>query len=247
MRDLNSRPTAGELRDADGRVRAAQAALDRARLEADTNATNAANGSSEGLDQALLQRTVDQDQADVNSLQKALDGARLVAPVAGVVSSLSIRPNESVEAGRSILAITPTGEAVMRATITDDREAERLKVGQAARVHLDGTEGGELNATLLNIIELPNAGGRVAQLKVQWPETLKPAFGGTATASILVQEKQDVLIVPQKAVRTAGTALRRVPRRHCPPGCQRRAWYQQWQGRRDCFRAAGRPAVLVAP
>jgi HlyD family secretion protein len=203
VQEINGRPTAAELREASARVSAAHAALDRAQLDAATSTSLSDPSAGPNLDLALLQRTVEQDQADVNALQKSLDNTHLVAPVSGVVTALSVRPNESVEAGRAVLAIAPKGEAVMRANIVDEREGERLKPGQRARVSVDGMEG-EFDAVLLDFAELPNGGGRLAQLDVQWPGGAAPAFGVTGTSSILVQQKDDTLIVPAKAVRSAG-------------------------------------------
>jgi multidrug efflux pump subunit AcrA (membrane-fusion protein) len=203
LQEVNSRPTPAELKEAQARVSAAQASLDRATLEAATREAFSDSANGPNLDLELLQRTVEQDKADVAALQKSLDNTHLVAPIAGVVSALSVRANESVEAGRPVLAIAPTDQAVMRATVADEREGERLTPGQGARVHVDGMDG-EFSATLLGLTDLPNGGGRIAQLSVEWPSSTAPAFGVTGTTSVLVQQKADTIVVPQKAVRTAG-------------------------------------------
>jgi RND family efflux transporter MFP subunit len=203
LNEVNSRPTAAELREASASVSAAQASLERVQVEANTAASLGEAGGGQGLDLALLQRTVEQDQADVTSLQKSLDNTHLVAPVSGVVTALSVRPNESVEAGRPVMSIAPKGEAIIRVNIVDDREAERLQAGQMGMVQIDGLEG-EFQANVLSIVDAPRSGGRIVQLSVLWPDGNTPAFGATGTASILVRQKDDTIIVPQKAVRTAG-------------------------------------------
>jgi HlyD family secretion protein len=218
LRDLNSHPTPAEIKDAENKVTAAQAAVDRARLEADLAPGIADSASSGNLDLTLLQKSVDQDQADVAALETSLNNTRLIAPLRGVITALNVRPNESVEAGRQVLAIAPTDDAVMRAMISDDRDADRLKAGQKATVVLDGSEGTRLDATFLGLVELPNHTGTVAQLQVDWPTAVKPQFGVSGTATVLVQQKEGALIVPQKAIRTAG------PRRYVEylDGSQRR-------------------------
>ena len=69
-----------------------------------------------------------------------------------------------------------------------------------------------------SLIDLPNHAGRLAQLQIDWPTAVKPQFGVSSTATVLVQQKDGALIVPQKAIRTAG------PRRYVEylDGSQRR-------------------------
>jgi multidrug efflux pump subunit AcrA (membrane-fusion protein) len=84
-----------------------------------------------------------------------------------------------------------------------ERDAGRLAVGQKAAVKLDG--GGDdapLNGSLVGLVE-NTAAGRVALLEVFWPTT-PPVLGTVARVAVTLQEKEDVLIVPEQAIRSTG-------------------------------------------
>src|SRR5262249_44373413 len=63
--------------------------------------------------------------------------------------------------------------------------------------------GPPIEATVASVAANAAAGlGRTATLQVTWPKT--PTIGATGQVSIVVQSKEDVLLAPRKAVRSAG-------------------------------------------
>jgi len=56
---------------------------------------------------------------------------------------------------------------------------------------------------MIGLVDAPSGVGKIAQLRVNWPESL-PDFGTTAQAAVVLQEKDDALLVPQRAVRSSG-------------------------------------------
>ena len=87
--DLLRNPTPSALRDAEARLAAARSSYERARVE-----STQPDGQFEPvtLDMALLQRAVDEDQADVTSLERSLRGTRLLAPKAGTLPPSACAP-----------------------------------------------------------------------------------------------------------------------------------------------------------
>jgi hypothetical protein len=80
----------------------------------------------------------------------------------------------------------------------------KVKVGQKAHIVLDGQTTAPIDATLTAVAANTAAGiGRTATLQVNWPKA-PPAIGTTAQVGIIIQTKDDVLLVPKKAVRSAG-------------------------------------------
>ena len=103
---------------------------------------------------------------------------------------------------RAVITMAKPGDLVLRADVTD-RDATRLATGQRAVVRLEGGEGGEFDASVDTILEGEPGVGRTVQLSALWPEPA-PNIGTPVQVNVTVREKDNVLIVPQKAIRSAG-------------------------------------------
>jgi RND family efflux transporter MFP subunit len=200
--ELMTHPTPQELRDAQDRVTQAQKDLTNAQKPV-AGAQLADDGSTQ-FNIQLLQKAVATDQADVDSLQKQLEGTRLLAPVAGVVTSVAVRAGDAVDSSRPVLTLSTGGAPIVSVDMTD-QDAAKVKQGQKAHVLVDGSSATAIEATLTSVAANTAAGvGRTATLQVSWPKDA-PAIGTAAQVTIVVQHKDGVLIVPKKALRSAGT------------------------------------------
>lgn len=200
--ELMSHPTPQELRDAQDRITQAQKDLGNAQKPAVASAP--VDDGSTQFNIQLLQKAVATDQADVDALQKQLDGTRLAAPFAGVVTNVAVRAGDAVDPTHSVVTLSTGAAPVVNVDMTD-QDAVKVKQGQKAHLVLDGTNAIVIDATLASITANTAAGvGRTATLQVNWSNDL-PAIGTTAQVSIVVQRKDGVLLVPKKAVRSAGT------------------------------------------
>lgn len=200
--EVTSRPTRAELQDAEERLAANQAAVDKAYAEAETIAA-APNDDVDpaSYDLVLLRKDVEQDRAALDQLERDLAATRLLAPTAGIVTAVLVRPGDPLEPGRPVLTVAKPGEPVVRVDLSE-RDMARLTPGQSATVLVEGTAGGTIDASV-DQIETAQGALPTGRFRAVWPEPV-PSLGSTAQVVVTLQRKENVLIVPQRAVRTAG-------------------------------------------
>jgi RND family efflux transporter MFP subunit len=199
--ELMSHPTPQELRDAQDRVTQAQKDVSNAQKPVQVSAP--VDDGSAQFNIQLLQKATATDQADVDSLQKQLEATRLQAPFAGVVTNVAVKAGDAVDPTRAVVTLSTGSAPVVNIDLTD-QDAAKIKQGQKAHVVLD-TDGTTVDAALTSVAPNQAAGvGKTATLQISWPKD-PPAIGTTAQVSIVVQRKDGVLLVPKKAVRSAGS------------------------------------------
>ena len=200
--ELMSHPTPQELRDAQDRLMQAQKDLSNAQKPVQTTAP--LDDGSTQFNIQLLQKAVAADQSNVDLLQRQLEGTRLTAPSDGVVTTVAVKAGDAIDAARPVVTLS-TGKAPMVNLDLTDQDANKIKEGQMAHVIIDGAGSTPLDATLVSVASNQSAGvGKTAKLRVDWPAT-PPAIGTTVQVSLVVQHKDGVVLVPKKAVRSAGT------------------------------------------
>lgn len=213
LADVNSHPTAAELADAQSRVAQAQQALERAPQAADSgsnSAATAAAGTTPGVsgqsgqdDDAAavqllqLQHTIDQQRAQVATLQQQLDTSQLRAPFSGVVETVQVRPGESVDKRRQVMVLAGGEDPVVTADMPDDNAG--LTVGKPVSLRLDSNE----IAGKVADVRDTGASARTIIIQVDWPSD-RPVLGSAVQITVAVQQKSNALLVPVKAVRSSG-------------------------------------------
>jgi RND family efflux transporter MFP subunit len=200
LADVNAKPAKQDLQDAQDRLTAAQGNLQRA--QDDAQADPSPDTDTSAYDIQVLEKGLAQDRSQVESLERQVAQTRLRAPFAGTVSSVRVRAGDTIEAERAVLTLAKPGDPVLRADVTD-RDAQRLAQGQRAAVRLGGPDGGEFDASIDLLMDGENGVGKTVQLSALWPDPT-PAIGTPVQIVVTLNEKPDVLLVPQKAIRTAG-------------------------------------------
>jgi HlyD family secretion protein len=199
LAELNGRPTRTELQDAAERVAEAQVALEGAQGESEPVEEDLESGA---FDLLLLEKGIEQDRSVVETLEAELAATRLQAPFSGIVAEVQARPGDPIEPGRPVLTLAKPGDPIIRVELLD-QDGARLAVGQNATVSLDVGDGVEFEASVDDLADTED-GLRVARLRVSWGTTA-PAFGTPAHGVVTLQQKADALLVPQRAIRSAGT------------------------------------------
>jgi RND family efflux transporter MFP subunit len=200
LTDVNARPSRNELQDAEERLASAQLAVERA--QADAQLEPEAEKDATDFDLQVLERSLAQDRSQVESLERQLAQTRLRAPYSGTISSVKLRAGDPFEAERAVITLARPGAPVLRAEVTE-RDAGRLATGQRAVVRLEAGEGGEFDATVDSVLEGENGLGRTLQLSALWPEP-SPSLGTPVQVIVTLREKDNVLLIPQKSIRSAG-------------------------------------------
>ena len=200
LAEVNAKPSKEDLRDAEDKLASAQLTVERA--QADAQAEPEQEKDTTEFDIQVLERSLAQDRSQVESLERQLAQTRLRAPFSGTISSVKLRSGDSFEAERAVVTMARPGEPVLRADITE-RDASRLAAGQRAVVRLEAGEGGEFDASVEQVLEGENGVGRTVQLSALWPEP-SPTIGTPVQVVVTLREKDNVLLVPQKSIRSAG-------------------------------------------
>jgi HlyD family secretion protein len=199
--DLLSHPTDKELREAQATLASAQTVYDRARADAG-QIPSAVDLTA--FDLEALQQTVGGAQAQVDTIERELAATKLKAPFAGTVIGVQVRSGDPLEPGQPAITLSKTGDALIKADL-NDASAAKVQPGQGASILLEGKDQTPIPASVLAVVPADSGVGSQARLQLQLPEgAAKPAFGASGQVTVNVQSKDSVLIVPAKAVRSAG-------------------------------------------
>jgi len=200
LAEVNSHPTPAELRDAQDRITVAQSALTRA-------VTEATGGSVDGTDTGaadylLLQTNIESDRTQVALLEKEVNDSRLRAPSSGIVTGVAASPGDTVLPARAVMSIARPGDPVVQLEATD-KEAARLSIGQDVVLKVDNLDDVKPLGSVTAIADRETGSGKLVTVAVAWPES-RIQYGVSAEATFSVDQHDDALVVPEKAIRSNG-------------------------------------------
>jgi HlyD family secretion protein len=191
---LSSPATPQNIALADAAVAVAQAQLQ----DAQTQWEKVKNGPS-AEDVAAAQAAVDAAQATVNE-------AQLTAPFSGTVTEVSVLPGDLVSPNTEAFHIDDFSSVYVDVQV-DEVDMNHVQVGQQAILTFDAIPNQQYTGKVTQI----GVDGVSTQGVVNYPVTvqitnpdaaIKP--GMTAAVSIVVAQKDNVLLVPNQAIRVAG-------------------------------------------
>lgn len=180
-----------QLNAAYARVAQAQAELDRLRAGvSDTDISRA--------DAAIAQAQVALDRA-----QAAADKALLTAPFDGIITAVNAEVGALAAPGMAMVEIADVQP--LRLTIQiDEIDVRRIRVGMDATIQLDALPDAELSASVEQIALVPTTSGGI----VSYDATVRFSgsdprvrVGMTADASVIVDSRSGVLVVPNQYIR----------------------------------------------
>jgi HlyD family secretion protein len=197
--------TATDITKAQAAVTQAQANLDKLTAPA----TNA--------DLATAEASVLQAQADVATAQRNLDQATLTAPFDGVVSAVGVQVGSSSNSGAgssssstssSSAAITIVDRSKLHIDVNlSETDAAKVQVGQPVSLVFDALPNVRLTGTVATVAPAATVSQNVVTYPVQVefdPGTTPVKVGMSATADIQVQQVNNAILVPSRAVQTVG-------------------------------------------
>lgn len=223
---LNKNASQAELDIAYAAMMVAQERLDTARVSADLAVRKAENDILKAEDSLRLAKSklatlktgtaatdiaaqdvaVSQAEATFKQKQLLLQKASLVAPFDGIIDSVSVNVGEQVSTSAAAMVIVNMDRYRIDARV-DETDVGKLVSGQTASVTIDALTNANLKAKVISIAANPV----VSQGVVNYPVVLElePSSaavrpGMTANLAVEVAKRENVLLVPNRAVRTQG-------------------------------------------
>lgn len=199
----------GTITDAvGGSLVSAMTAITTAQQQADTSVRSARSAVANipfNLQSASV--SVQNAQTAVDAARTNLDAAVLTAPTAGVVASIANEVGEFVSGGNTnnpFIVLTNTNTMVLHGTI-GEADVSKLKLGQVANITVDALASAKMTGKVTELDPeatisqgVPVYGVDVA---IDVPADGVKA-GMTGTANVIIASKQNVLVVPNNAIRT---------------------------------------------
>lgn len=183
--DSLKNPTETDIAIAEATVKDAEKALDDAR-----------NGASE--EELIIAQT------RVTVAQATLDQAHLTAPFNGVITDMDVLEGDLVSQGTEAFRIHDLSMLFVDLSISEV-DIQLVKVGQEARLTFDAIPDIEYTGVVTKI----GMAATISQSVVNYPVTVQitnadaSIFPGmTAAVSIVVEKVENVLVVPNQALRT---------------------------------------------
>jgi HlyD family secretion protein len=143
-------------------------------------------------------------QARLDAAQAILDQVRITAPFAGTILAIEVAPGDVVTPGTTALVIADLSELHVDVPIAEV-DYNRLAVGQPAELVLDAIP----NVTYHGAVREINLNATTSAGSVSYPVTVvisdpdsQVLPGMTVAVQIEVSHLEDVLLVPNRAVRT---------------------------------------------
>jgi HlyD family secretion protein len=160
-----------------------------------------AGPTQDAIDRANI--AVEQAQAGVDQARLALDKTSLVSPFDGMVSAVNVETGALVAPGLAAVQLADIDPLHVTVQV-DEVDIRRVKEGMAAQVRLDALRGVELPAKLDRISQVGSSNNGVISYDVL--VTLNGSdprvrVGMTADASVIVEQRRNVLVVPNIYIR----------------------------------------------
>lgn len=157
---------------------------------------------------ARLQAGPDPDEvaaaeARIAAAQASLELARITSPFSGIVTQVDIKPGDSVTVGTTAFRVDDFSHLLVDVDVSEV-DINRVRVGQPVILAFDAILAAEYEGVVVEVSPVGNLVQGVVNFKVTIEltapdENVKP--GMTAAVNIVVSQLENVLQVPNRAVR----------------------------------------------
>jgi len=142
-------------------------------------------------------------QARVDAAQATLNLARVIAPFAGTVTESYPLPGDQIAAGATAFRVDNLSSLLVDVEVSEV-DINNVSVGQTATLSFDAILGKDYHGQVVEVAQTGTSVQGVVNFKVtvelaDADTHVKP--GMTAAVNIVVNEMQDVVLVPNRAVR----------------------------------------------
>jgi HlyD family secretion protein len=187
-------PTESELKQAEAQIAQARATL--AALEDEP--------TPEEL--AIAQAQVTQARSALAQAQLNLEETTLAAPFAGTVADVNIEVGQIVNSGTPVIVLTDPISYYVDLYI-DETDIGQVRIGQPVVITLDAFPDEEIEGEVTAIKSIGAVSGGIItyEVRVDIASTKLPIRSDmTASATVVVEEKENVLLIPNRAIRHEG-------------------------------------------
>jgi HlyD family secretion protein len=159
-------------------------------------------------DIAVAQASVDSAQVGVDQANRKLDQAKIIAPFDGTVAAVNYVQGQLSPAGSSAAVVALVNMNNLQTQVTvSEVDISKVKMGQIVNMSFDALGGQSFPGKIVSISPVGTVTSGVVNYIVTVALT-KPSSsimpGMTATANIVVAQQTNVLMVPNRAVKTQG-------------------------------------------
>jgi len=164
---------------------------------------NAEEGAAE-IDLETAQLSVTKAQETLADAQQALADYSIKAPFDGVIASIDVKKYDSINSGVAIATLVT--EQQLATISVNEVDAAKIKIGQKVTLTFDAIDELSISGQVAQIDTL----GTVSSGVVSYTVTInfdtqdsRVLPGMSVNASIIIDSKQDVLVVPNGAIKTS--------------------------------------------
>jgi len=151
----------------------------------------------------LRQLEVASAQTSLDKAIERLEAATMTAPYDGIVVAVNIESGQDINANQTVIEIVDPSIVDVSA-ILDEIDLSLVKKGQQATVSLDALPDITLTAEVYSISTAARTQSGVVTypmvIRLTVPSDVELREGMSATASIIVEEASNVLLVPNQAI-----------------------------------------------
>ncbi|MCX7975828.1 MAG: efflux RND transporter periplasmic adaptor subunit [Bellilinea sp.] len=142
-------------------------------------------------------------EARIAAIEATLALVRLRAPFAGTITEVNIKPGDQVNPGTPAFRIDDLSHLLVDVQVPEI-DINRIQVGQPARLTFDAIPGKEYNGKVVKVGQVGTAVAGVVNFTVtieleDADQAVRP--GMTAAVNIVVDQIENALLIPNRAVR----------------------------------------------
>lgn len=187
-----------------------EVAIKKLQVEAAKQSLELARQSLELSQQSLVlnQRSVELAEQSLKQARKQLDKATITAPFAGAVARVYVDEGDIIPSpnmgAKIIIHLIDPGSMKLKVQV-DEIDVPGIKLGQRAIIEVDALPALPLEGKVSSISQLPaiEAGVITYDVKINFaiPEDSGLRAGMSATTNIIINERSNVLLVPERTIK----------------------------------------------
>lgn len=162
---------------------------------------------AEPLNVAVKKAEIARAQIALDNALESLNKATMVAPFPGIVSKVDAEIGDSVASNKVIVTLIDPSTVEMNAVV-DETDVAKVKPGQEVAITMDALPNVSLRGKINSIAATATRTQGVVNYNLRVGVTPQRGVelkeGLTALANIVVEQRDNVLVVPSRAVKTSG-------------------------------------------